>query len=145
MECKCGYGHNNNIENIYNPLRCFSFPRGMLQILITVSGFQVDCEREKNNRYVCGILSSFNVSASSCKRCTRPRPALMWDPTRLLHAGLVPAVIHNFQPFSVLCAPLAVALRFSVLRSSVHQPSSNACFQLPSLFISSRPRGHLVR
>lgn len=89
--------------------------------------------------FLCGILSSFNVSASSCKRCTHPRPALMWDATRLLHADLVPAVIQNFQPFSVLCAPHAATLRSSVLPlfvplfASLHQIP---VFQLPSFFTS---------
>lgn len=93
---------------------------------------------------MCGISSSFNASASSCKRCWRPRPVLMWDPARLLHTDPEPAVIQNFQPFFVLCYSLF--LRPASLIRCIYQLSSNHLFQLPSLFgfLSFSPQGLLA-
>lgn len=98
----------------------------------------------KNNLYVCGICSSFNASASSCKRCKRPRSALIWDPARLLRADPEPAVIWNFQPFFVLCYSLFLLL--ASLICCIHQLSSNHLLQLPSFFgfFSLSPQGLLA-
>lgn len=91
-----------------------------------------------------GISSSFNASASSCKRCRRPRPALMWDPARLLHTDPEPAVIQNFHPFFVLCYSL-IRRPASLIRC-IHQLSLNHLFQLLSFFgfLPLSPQGLLA-